>query len=143
MQLTPYYFTPNSAHTHTHTHFISFTLSHPLYYSLKITNYGMKEKTSVCAYGCLSVWRYIKGRRKSHIYTQPHFKSHMYALHKKRLIVKRLKPHMLLTSKKVLCFPIWCRKNNFAILLQKMEGWLALSAILNPKDFRVIYPWSL
>ena len=61
-------------------------------------NYGMKEKTSVCAYGCLSVSRYIKGRRKSHIYTQPHFKSHMYALHKKRLIVKRLKPHMLFTS---------------------------------------------
>ena len=54
-------------------HTFSILLYHlPLGYSLK-TNYGMTEKKNFCIYGCFSVSRFIKGGRKSCLYTQLHF----------------------------------------------------------------------
>ena len=45
------------------SHFLNVTLSSPLCYSLRITNYGIREKIIFCIYGCFSA-RYIKGGRK-------------------------------------------------------------------------------
>ena len=49
---------------------ISFTLSPPLCYSLKISNFRMREKKILCIYVTLSVSRYVKGGRES--YFQAH-----------------------------------------------------------------------
>ena len=49
-----------------HLYNVNFTLSPPLCYSLKITNYGLREKKIFCINGCFSVSRYVKGGRKSH-----------------------------------------------------------------------------
>ena len=38
-----------------------------LSYSLKITNYGMREKKIFCIYGCFNLSRYIKEGKKSHL----------------------------------------------------------------------------
>ena len=54
-------------------HFVSFILYPPLCYSLKITNYGMREKKIFCIYGCFSVSSYIKGCRRSHLQRQSSF----------------------------------------------------------------------
>ena len=45
------------------SHFLNVTPSSPLCYSLRITNYGIREKIIFCIYGCFSA-RYIKGGRK-------------------------------------------------------------------------------
>ena len=45
------------------SHFLNLTLSRPLCYSLRVTNYGIREKIIFCIYGCFSA-RYIKGGRK-------------------------------------------------------------------------------
>ena len=45
-------------------HFLNFTLSPPLWYLLKTTKYGMREKKNYYIYGCFSVLRYIKGCTK-------------------------------------------------------------------------------
>ena len=46
------------------SHFVNCTISHPLCYSVKIINHGMREKNINCIYGCFSVSRYIKWSRK-------------------------------------------------------------------------------
>ena len=48
-------------------HFVNFTRSPPLCYSLKLKNYRTREKKIFCIYGCFSESRYIKGGRKSHL----------------------------------------------------------------------------
>ena len=62
-------------------HLVNFTLSPPLCYSLKITNYGMKEKKTFSMYGCFSISRYIKSHyghsrlfRHTCMFTQPIWK---------------------------------------------------------------------
>ena len=44
-----------------------YTLSPPLCYSLKLTNYGMREKRIFCIYDYYSESRYIKRSRKSYL----------------------------------------------------------------------------
>ena len=47
--------------------FYSFTFPVKGFSSLKIRNYGMREKKIFCIIGCFSVSRYIKGGRKSYL----------------------------------------------------------------------------
>ena len=47
--------------------FVNFTLSPPMCYSLKITNYEMRAKTIFGIYGCFIESGYIKGDRKLHL----------------------------------------------------------------------------
>ena len=59
------------------SHCVNFSLSIRLSYSLKITNYGMRKKNIFYIYGCFSVFPYIKGSRKTHLYTLSHFWRHV------------------------------------------------------------------
>ena len=49
------------------TRCVNFTLSSPLYYSLKITNYGMTIVKIFYIYGCFGASRFIKEGRKSNL----------------------------------------------------------------------------
>ena len=54
------------------SHFVNFTISPPLCYSLKITNYRMREKKSFCMYGCFScIFRHDRIFRHKWMYKQP------------------------------------------------------------------------
>ena len=64
---------------------ISFTLSPPLCYSLKISNFRMREKKILCIYVTLSVSRYVKGGRESYFQTHvflnnPYWQSNVFII---------------------------------------------------------------